>query len=69
MGITARPPTGTTSYERDFGNVVIQKRLVSRAAHLRCQSQPSAGERGQGWRVLLVPWLESADGTVKSLGS
>lgn len=44
MGITARLLTGITSYERDLGNVVIQKRLVGRAAHLRFQAQPSAAE-------------------------
>lgn len=44
MGIAARLPTGITSYERDLGNVIIQKRLVGRAAHLRSQAQPSAGK-------------------------
>lgn len=55
MGITARPSPGTAGYEKDLGNVVVEKGLVSRAAHLRFQCQPSTGKSCQGWRCLLAP--------------
>lgn len=45
MGVPARPPAGLTSYEKDFGNVVIQKRQVSRAV-----PSGSSPQQGQGIR-------------------